>query len=173
MGLKTEIKHIILSSREKDPTAKQQWPARLSISETYSQSDATRMANAQLQMVLSFKTSFSLDQRVLLWKQKLLKRGKHFYSPQHEYHFPPKAIISDPASERPLGKQPALFTPLWLLPLPLATSFKSCLARQENREPLRRPEEGGGDNTKRTNFGSKCSEHHIFTETATVKCVQS
>lgn len=135
--------------------------AILKISENYSLSDATWMENTQLQMVLSFKTSFCLYNEVLLWKQKLLKMGRHFYLPQCEYHFSPKAVISNPASERLLGKQPAHFIPLQLLPPPhylLQVMFGS----QKNIETLRAPEEGGEGNPKRTNFGHKCFKASIF-----------
>lgn len=135
--------------------------AILKISGNYSLSDATWMENTQLQMVLSFKTSFCLYNEVLLWKQKLLKMGSHFYLLSVNITSPQKQ------SFQTLQVRGSWESSLLILypsnsSLPPNIFFKSCLVHQKNIETLRAPEEGGEGNPKRTNFGHKCFKASIF-----------
>lgn len=80
--------------------------------------------------------NFPLLQNILLFvqsssimKTKAPPNGQAFLSSSVWIHFSPTTVISDPTSERCLGKQPAHFIPL-LLPLSATTYFTSRLALQ-------------------------------------------
>lgn len=116
------------------------------------------MENTQLQMVLSFKTSFCLHSDVLLWKQQLLKMSRHFYCLSVNFTSSPKQSFQTLQVRGSWKSSPLPWNPSDTSLSPLSSSSHVWLIK--NTEPLRgRGVEG---NTKRTNFGNKCFRVSIF-----------
>lgn len=124
--------HKEKEKKKKDPTLKLWLHAVLRIYENCSLSDPTWMENTQLQMVLSFKTSFCLHSEVLLWKQKLLKTGRHFYRLSVNVTSSPKQSFQT-LQVRGSWKSSLLTWNPSDTSLSPFIFFKSCLAHQKHR----------------------------------------
>ena len=134
-GLRSCKPHATVTKKrkkKKDPTLKLWLHAVLRIYENCSLSDPTWMENTQLQMVLSFKTSFCLHSEVLLWKQKLLKTGRHFYRLSVNVTSSPKQSFQT-LQVRGSWKSSLLTWNPSDTSLSPFIFFKSCLAHQKHR----------------------------------------
>lgn len=114
----------------------------------------------------SFRTSFCLYEEVLLWKQKLLKMGRHFY-PHQFITFPRESfrilyVRGFWESSLPILYPPPLPSPNNLLQVMSGSSNNNNNNNNTIRNHYVLPRAGRMGNKKRTNFSSKCFRASVF-----------